>query len=399
VKRAWRVVFIEEEARMGGVEFSTLNLATRLNRNRFAPLVVCPAEGDLPRHCRERGVPVAIVRRPRLFSTGIRVGQRIITNPAALVFNAFAFLLAAVRLAYFLRSRADLIVTKGVDAHFYGGLAARLVGLPCIWHVQDWVNEQRGLGLYPAILSWGARNFALQVIVDGEAILKQLDPSACQRAVVIYNGVDTDEFSPHVDGSSVRMEFDVPLNVPLIGTVARLVAWKGHHVFLDAMATLADDFPEARFLIVGAPVFDTEGYARQLRVQTRRLGLNNRVRFAGFRWDLPQVLAALDIFVHPALEKDTSPLAVVSAMASGKVIIASAVEGIKEIIEHEREGLLVPPGDVEALAQAIRRLLAEPDLRQRLGQGARARATQELSVEQFVQRCEAIFEAVLAERS
>jgi glycosyltransferase involved in cell wall biosynthesis len=399
VKRAWRVVFVEEEVWMGGVEFSTLNLATRVNRSRFAPLVVCPAEGDLPRHCRERGVPLAIVPRPRLFSTGIRIGQRIITNPATLVFDAFASLLAAIRLAYFLRSRADLVVTKGMDAHFYGGLAARLVRLPCIWHVQDWVNEQRGFGLYPTILSWGARNFAQRIIVDGEAILKQLDPDARQRALVIYNGVDTNEFSPHVDGSSVRMEFDIPSDVPLIGTVARLVAWKGHHVFLEAIATLADDFPEARFLIVGAPVFDTEEYACKLRAQTERLGLADRVRFAGFRWDLPQGLAALDIFVHPALEKDTSPLAVVSAMASGKAIVASAVEGVREIIEHEQEGLLVLPGDVEALAQAIRCLLAEPDLRQRLGQGARAKAMQELSVAQFVQRCEAIFEAVLAERS
>jgi glycosyltransferase involved in cell wall biosynthesis len=284
-----------------------------------------------------------------------------------------------------------------MDAHFYGGLAARLVRLPCVWHVQDQLHEQRGSGLYPTILSWGARNFAQRVIADGEVILKQLDPGARQRALVIYNGVDTDEFSPHVDGNSVRMEFDVPPHAPLVGTVARLVAWKGHHVFLDAIATLVDDFPEAHFLIVGAPVFDTGGYARQLRVQTEHLGLDSKVRFAGFRWDLPQVLAALDIFVHPALEKDTSPLTVVSAMASGKAIVASAVEGIQEIIEHEREGLLVLPGDVEALAQAIHRLLAEPNLRQRLGDGARVRAARKLSVEQFVRRFEGVLEAVLTE--
>jgi len=398
VKKAWRVAFIQQEARMGGVEFSTLNLATRLNRSRFTPLVICPSEGDLPRHCEERGIPVAIVPRPRLFSVGIQFGQHIITNPAALAFNAFAFLPAAVRLARFLRSHADLIVTKGMMAHFYGGLAARLAHLPCIWHIQDRVNEQRGFGLYPSILSWGARAFANRVIVDGEAIFKQLDPWARQKASVIYNGVDTEEFNPQVDGRSVRTEFNIPFDVPLIGTVARLVPWKGHHVFLDAIATLAGEFPEARFIIVGAPVFDTQEYANRLRTQAKQLGLEKRVCFAGFRWDLPQVLAALDIFVHPALEKDTSPLTVISAMASGKAIIASAVEGVREIIEHEREGLVVPPGDVEALAQAIRRLLTDPNLRHKLSQGARARAVQELSVNQSVRRVEEVLEVVLMER-
>ena len=126
-----------------------------------------------------------------------------------------------------------------------------------------------------------------------------------------------------------------------------------------------------------------------------QLGLKDRVLFTGFRRDIPQILAALDIYVHTSLEKDSSPLALVSAMAAGRPIVCSRVDGAAELIEEDVEGLLTRPGDSAGLAEALKRLVRDLDLRKRLGQAARAKAERDLSVERFTRRCEAVFERAL----
>ena len=111
---------------------------------------------------------------------------------------------------------------------------------------------------------------------------------------------------------------------------------------------------------------------------------------------MPEVFAALDLVAHTALEKDSSPLAVVSAMASGKAIVCTRVDGTAQLFDEEIDGLLVQPGDVNALALNLRRLLCHVNLRERLGRAARDKAERELSVVQFTRGCEAVFARALS---
>ena len=382
---------------MSGVEFSTLYLAQHLDRSHWAPMVVCPAEGDLPAHCRDAGIPVFLVPQARFLSTSVRFAGLTILNPLALVLDAIALVVSARALARFLRvQRPALVVPKGLAAQFYGGLAARWVDIPCVWHVQDKVSERVG-PFFPWTMALASRVLAREIIVDAESIARQLRPLVPPaRVSVIPNGVDTHEFSPQVDGSAVRAEWGVPPDRLLVGVVGRLTPWKGQHVLIRAFARIAKRFPNVSVVLVGAPVFDNDNYLRELRSTVERLGLTNRIIFAGFRWDMPQTLAALDIVAHPALEKDSSPLAVVSAMAAGKPIVCSRVDGTAELFNDGADGLLVLPGDADALADKLARLLSDVNLRTRLGCAARARAERELSVEQFARRCEAVFERALA---
>lgn len=390
------VAFVEVASQMGGVEFSTLYLARRLDRTRWCPLVICPEDGDLPRRCREADVEVSLVPRSRFFSTSARVARQTLVNPFAIGLNVVTSIAGARPLARFLRRRRPaLIVTKGLLAHFYGGLAARLARIPCVWHLQDRVTDRAG-PFFPWMLGGAGRILARQIIVDANSIGRQLRPFVpAERISIIPNGVDTDEFTPWEDGSGVRTEWGARAGDILIGVVARLTPWKGQGVLLEALARIADRYPQARAVLVGTPLFESDDYARELRSQTERLGLVGRVVFAGFHWDLPRVLSGLDVVVHTSLEKDSSPLALASAMAAGKPIISTSVDGTGQLFEDGVDGLLVPPGDVGALAESLSLLLDSEKMRASLGQAARATAERELNLEQFAERCTAVFDRAI----
>lgn len=394
-RQAPLVALVDVSAKMGGVEFSTLYLAQRIDRARFHPLVICPEEGDLPERCRASGVSVEIVKQPRLLSSSLRFGDRRVPNPLSWLINGVLFAVIAWRLARRLRQvSAALVCTKGLFAHFYGGLAARLTGVPCVWHVQDLIAERYG-GLYMRLFGAAGRLLAAHVIADGTPIRDQWRAYLPEnRLHLIYNGVDTEQFSPDVDGSAVRNEWQADAQTLLIGNVARLTAWKGQDHLVRAFAQIADDFPHAKLVLVGSPVFDNDAFEQRLRQLAEPLG--ERVIFAGFRWDLPQVLAALDIYAHVSVEKDTSPLSVVSAAASGKPILCTAVEGVAELFVPDQTAAIVPPKDDSALAEALRTLLSDAARRAALGEAARQMALNKLSLEQFARNCEAVFERALS---
>lgn len=394
--RPVRVAFVSVGAQMSGVEFSTLYLSQALDRARFEPLIICPTEGELGKQCRAASLEVRVLPQPRPMASSFRAVGRVWPNPLAWLVNGPMFAVMARRLAACLRScGAGLVVTKGLYAHFYGGLAARWARLPCVWHVQDLVSERAG-SLYPAVLGWAGRALATQVIADGGPIVEQLAPYLPpSRLIVAHNGVDTKRFSPEVDGTAVRAEWGLAHTDVLVGNVARLTPWKGQDHLLRAFAEAAAHFPTARLVFVGTPVFDDDKFERELRLTVDDLRLRDRVIFAGYRWDLPEVLAAIDLFVHAAIEKDTSPLAVVSALATGKAVVSTSVPGVAEMLTPGVDAVLVPPADATALAQALRSLLADPAERHRLGREARDTAVRRLSLPAHAERCQAVFSQAL----
>jgi glycosyltransferase involved in cell wall biosynthesis len=391
-----RIVFVEAASAMGGVEFSTLYLAQHLDRSRWDPLVICPEEGDLPDACRSAGVPVHVLPRPAARSTSVRLGNsRRLPNPLAWAWNARALVGAARGLSRFLAQDPPvLIVTKGMFPHFYGGLAARWLAIPTVWHVQDFISE-RFWGIYRRAFGQIARWLPTKIIVDGSPIARQLPERLQTRVRVIYNGVDTHLFRPSRQGTIVRREMGIPSDALVIGHVARMTPWKGQHYLLEAFARIADDIPRALLLLVGAPVFDSDAYERRLRSRTLELGLGGRVLFAGYRRDLPRVLAAMDVFGFTSVEKDTTPLALLSAMAVGLPLVAFDIEGVREVVSAGDEGLLVPVHQIEPLAQALASVIQNDGLRRQLAMGARRRVEEAFSLEQYVSRFEEAFLAVV----
>jgi glycosyltransferase involved in cell wall biosynthesis len=170
----------------------------------------------------------------------------------------------------------------------------------------------------------------------------------------------------------------------VIGHAARITPWKGQHYLIEAFARIADEHPDVTLLIVGAPVFDNDLYQRRLVKMASDFRLQNRIKFAGYRHDLPNMLAAMDIFAFTSIEKDTSPLALLSAMSAGLPIVAFDIEGVRELIDNDEQLLRVPAGQTKELSESLKRLIIDEQLRAALGRAARQLAEKKFSLESYV---------------
>jgi glycosyltransferase involved in cell wall biosynthesis len=215
-----------------------------------------------------------------------------------------------------------------------------------------------------------------------------------EKVVTIYNGVEADMFSQVAPQSAVqaRSAFGIPTDVLLVGSVGRFRLQKGFVDLLVAMRQVDEHVSGTRLLLVGDGDLQDD-----LEAKTLSLGLDKVVTFAGMRSDVPKILKALDVFVLPSWWEGM-PNAVLEAMAAGLPVVATAVGGTPEVVVDGVTGLLVPPHDPDSLAQAIVRLLGDPDLRRRMGQAGQDRVGQQFSVEKMVEQTQTLYEQLVIEK-
>jgi glycosyltransferase involved in cell wall biosynthesis len=395
-----KVAFVEQVAQMGGVEYTTLRVAQSLNTSIFEPIIICPEEGDLPRLARQAGIRVELVPRPNFASVSFLAGKRYIANPFGFVFTAVNVFRAADTLYRHLQKHpVDLVITKGLLSHFYGGWAARRAGIPCVWYVQEEVDARRGGGLFRLLLRQAGKRLPKKVVVDAEALLEQFGaPAAMNDHIrVIYNGIDTDEFAPFQDEERhvARARLGIPEDAVVIGQAGRLIPLKGQDILIHAFFRLVKEFPNLHLVLVGTPLFGNGDFEQALRKQVARSGLTEQAHFTGFLPDVRQGLAAMDIFVHPSVETD-SPVSVMEAMACGLPVVVSGVRGTLELVVPGCDALVVSPGDPDSLARSLVKLIKNKDFRKEIGMQARTSVLQKYSLTSSVAQLEALLEQVYA---
>jgi glycosyltransferase involved in cell wall biosynthesis len=219
---------------------------------------------------------------------------------------------------------------------------------------------------------------------------------------VIENAVDLDEFAPAGAALDLDRLSGLPsepelVRVGLVGTFAR---WKGHEIFLRALAELPCG-QRVRGYVIGDAIYSTAGSqwtANDLRTRAAVLGVDGRVGFTGFQ-PAPPALRALDIVVHPATAPEPFGMSLAEAMACGRAVITTALGGAHDIIESDRTAVVVPAGDADALADAIGRLAESSAMRQRLGASARRAAAARFNRPRFVDQMIAAYERALASTS
>jgi glycosyltransferase involved in cell wall biosynthesis len=210
------------------------------------------------------------------------------------------------------------------------------------------------------------------------------------RFAVIPNGVDLSRFAGPTPRSTVRADFGIPADAPLVGVVARLEAEKGHRHLLDAWPSILRRAPDTWLLLVG------EGSeADALRAQAAELGIGDRVVLTGRREDISALTAELSVAVLPSL-REAQGISILEAMARRVPVVASSVGGIPEVITSGVDGILVPPADPDALGTAIGDLLGGPRLRRRIGEAGYRTVAERFSIDAQVRRIEAIYDEELA---
>lgn len=357
-ERPLRVALVNHTARMGGGEFALLRIAERLDREVVAPVAVLGEEGPLADELRRVGIEVLVS------VLDARVGQQRkdelglagLARPALIARTA----VAVIALARIFRRRGfDVVHTNSLKAHLLGGIAGRLAGARVVWHVRDHLAEP----YLPAAAVRGIR-LAAQLIPHRVVAVSASAARTVGRSdvAVVHQGV---MLPPDVDAQPLP---DGRLRVGLVG---RIAPWKGQDVFIDAAARLADEFPDAEFLIVGAPLFGEEVFEASLHQRVADGGLGERVRFLGFRDDIWEVYRGLDVAVHASTQPEPYGNVILEAMACATPLVAAGAGGVLELVDDGRTGLLVEPGDADALAAAVARLLRSPEERHRLGAAGR----------------------------
>jgi glycosyltransferase involved in cell wall biosynthesis len=293
----------------------------------------------------------------------------------------------------FRENRIEAVHSHEFTMAVYGAAASRLLNLPHVITMHGGLNVGKTLRRRVA-LRWAMRQSDHTVAVS-RATQRQfataLDIDESLFAVV-PNGI-----APAIgDAARVRAEFGIDEQECVLLAVGTLERHKGHQVLLEALARLNSAAPPAQWKLIIAGGRGGDQH-QSLLDYIRENGLGDRVRIVLNRGDIADLLALADIFVMPSLWEGL-PMALLEAMLAGKAIVASAIAGIPEAIAGGREGLLVPPGDAEALADALRLLLANPTCRAMLGEAAAERAKRDFSVSVMAERYQALYASAVSKR-
>ncbi|MBI4552181.1 MAG: glycosyltransferase family 4 protein [Candidatus Latescibacteria bacterium] len=392
------IAFIDHTTRMGGGQVYLLRQLSQLDRARFRPVVVCPSDGTLPGLVRQRGVEVQIIPvHPGLLDLR---KEDLIRAPLSFLLNPVRFAACVRRLAAWLRAnRIDLVHLNSMKAGFYGGLAARLAGLPVVWDFKDIISADFFPALTRRLIVLVGNTCATRVVANSRAIRDEFirQGGRAEKVTVIHNGVDLDQFQPSRTNGAVRTSFGLGPATPVISIFSRLDRWKGHVYFLQAAARVCRDYPDVRYLVVGETTFDDMGYTEELVRLTQDLGLAERVQYLGFRQDVADLMAASDIIVHASILPEPLGLTPMEAQAAGKPVVAVGAGGVLETVVDGETGLLVPARDEHALAEALLVLLRSPDRRSRMGQAGRARAAALFDLTMNARRVQDVYDALLSE--
>ncbi|MEJ8547781.1 glycosyltransferase [Brevibacillus borstelensis] len=374
-----RVLHVIGGGEFGGAEQHILNLLSSLPADEVETTVVCFYDSLFASKLRKAGVPVIALDRFGRFDVRLLQALRE-------VFRSF---------------QPHLIHTHGVKANFFSRLASWGSGATLLTTVHSSLRYDYAHPLAYALVSLmerGTRRWNRHYIAISEAIAEILRKGGVPREQisVIYNGTDLSPYRQtqlrESDRTSRRAEWKIPPDAFLFGTVARFVPVKGLPLLVDAFAQLAKEVregPMPYLVLVG------DGPERVvLEAKVREHGLEDRVRFAGFRQDIPACLHACDVFVHSSLYEGLG-YTIIEAMASEIPVVASHVGGVKEFVTHNQTGLAVSPGDVAGLAEAMKAILESPDLRERLVRNSLALVEQTFTIQIMAEQTLALYRRLL----
>jgi glycosyltransferase involved in cell wall biosynthesis len=344
----------------GGAQESYTGLLLRLDRSRYDVRALSLSAGSAVSRLRSLGVPVEVIDEA---DDELAIGELS---------------------SWLRREEIDLVHSHMYRAEVVGTRAAVAAGTPVIMAT---VHSSRVRAASDVSLLASLTPSMDRLIVPSESIQRKVvaEGRVGARFAVIPNGVDLSRFASPAPRCAFRREFGVPSHALLLGVVARLEPEKGHQFLLDAMPIILRGAPDTWLAIVG------EGSSlAALRAQASSLGVAERVVFTGRREDVSALTADLTVAVLPSV-REAQGISILEAMARRVPVVASAVGGIPEVVTSGVDGLLVPPADPAALAEAVLRLLRDEALRRRIGEAGYATVRDRFSIDAQVRRIEAVY--------
>jgi glycosyltransferase involved in cell wall biosynthesis len=350
---------------MGGAEYSLLDIMNGLQEEPLDFVLLTVPNSVISTMTEKMGISTkTIFINARILS----LSKKKIQNDLWEVFAALIDIFKAVYDIYSIirRERYDLIYTNTLKSHILGGLAGKIAGIKVIWHVRDLPVKSRTAW----VIKIASKFLPDRIIAISKAVAMQFN---LQKTGVIYNGIDRRIIQAK---ASQNVSFDMepliklPESTPLIGIIGQISRWKGQDIFLKAALSLTSKFPEAKFLIIGEALYGESDFKRELEEIVEINRITGKVIFTGQMENVYPLLKQLDILAHCSLEPEPFGRVLIEAMALKVPVIGARGGAIEEIIIDGENGLVVPPGDPEKLAEAIEKLLIDRSLREELTRNA-----------------------------
>ena len=379
------ILYLDSGSGIGGGQRSLLLLLSRLDKGQFTPFVGCLGDSAFAAEVEKTAARVIPLSLPAAHNKTDKVKRFTLHD----LFEDFRQLRVIFELHRAVqRHTIDLIHANSLSVALLGGVVAKINRIPILMH-------KRYATSY-GILDRLCERLLHRVILVSEAT--RWDFASTEKQTLIYNGVDLDAFqaSPE-EVAMLRAEFfpDEPNAAILVGVVTRITPEKGIHVLVRAMQELKGK-TDVKLLIVGGPYFEKDvDYMEALKQEVADLGVEDSVIFTGFLSDTRIVTSLLDIVLVPSIIPEACPRTIIEAMAVGKPVIATPLGGSKELVTRET-GILVPPEDASAVAEAIATLATDRERLAAMEKAARDRAVQLFSSEKNTALTERVYTELLA---
>ena len=379
------ILYLDSGSGIGGGQRSLLLLLDLLDKERFTPFVGCLGDSSFAAEVEKITANVIPLSLPAAHNKTDKVKrftlQDLLEDLRQL--RVITELHRAVK-----RYAIDLIHANSLSVALLGGIVARINRIPILMH-------KRYATSY-GILDKLCERLLHRVILVSEAT--RWDFASAEKQTLIYNGVDLDAFqasSEEVETLRSELFFDDRNAAALVGVVTRITPEKGIHVLVNAIAELKEK-ANVKLLIVGGPYFQKDvDYMEALKQEVADLDIEDSVIFTGFLSDTRIVTSLLDIVLVPSIIPEACPRTIIEAMAVGKPVIATPLGGSKELVTPET-GILVPPEDASAVADAIATLVADQKRLTAMGNAACDRAVQLFSSKKNTASTEAVYTDLLA---
>ncbi len=351
-----KVLYVDHSPKAGGAAKVMVRLLGMLRNDGVSPVIACSEGSDLGKALHDSGFQTYAMPMPWLTK------KASVLRLLSYIFYLFSISYRISRVIW--KEDIKIMHANTFIASLYCVVPAIITRRPLIWHMHDILEA----GLVNKLFIRISGYYASKIICVSEAVKSHLVEFgvAPQRCVVIYNSVQPTENSREY--GRFRKELDINENVLLAGLIAFITKWKGQVVLIKAIPEVIKDFPDAKFVIVGDIMLESDRcYMDSLYRLVREYGIREHVIFTGHRPDILDIMTDLDVVVHTSILPDPLPTVVLEAMSVGKPIIASNSGGTPEMIENGANGYLITPNDPKELARAIVELFKDRALRDAMG--------------------------------
>jgi glycosyltransferase involved in cell wall biosynthesis len=359
------------QGQVGGGETHMLSLIENMDRSRFEPVVLSFTDGPMVTRLREMGIKTHIIHTERPFD-----------------FSKWSQVKELMR-----QEQVEVVHAHGTRACSNVMWASQSLGLPVIYTVHGWSFHPGQSPLVRQIRMMGEQYLTgrAAVNISVSASNRQTGTQHIRRfnSLVINNGIDRKKFNPARSFKDIRQELGIPADAVLVVFIARFTSHKQPLTLIKAFRSALNDLPGVHLLLVGDGDQKEEAQA-----MVNKDGLNERIHFQPFRQDVPDVLAAADVFVLPSLWEGL-PIGLLEAMAMGKAVIATDVDGTREVVKDGVNGLLIEAGNIAALSDALVKMAGNELVRKEFSKAAVETVQMQFEAVGMVKKIEEVYSRVL----